>query len=452
MSVVNLSRVLHFTRRAAVFCVLPFNAGAEWNHSLGEIGALKAHIEAGVAAVTMPNTNLGVGRINPETGLSEGDVSWAEISFVPVLGIEFTNGWYGEVSVAGAATFGDGDSGAYTTGGDGEFDLETAFIGWRSDAPENDQSRPVLDLSVGRQTFDVGDGFLIDDGNFDFGDNGGVWLVPRQAFQRTLLARIDYRAVHSDMFFMEADPDNDEPAFAGLNLEYQFTTGHLGVLYFHILDTDNPTIFNARHGMDVLSARVNDVRLPFLPQVAWWGEVTQQTGEGRFGAFDASAWYAEGIYHFDQLPWKPRLSYRYAYFSGDNDFTDATRGDFDPLFYGFDKRGWGTWFQGEVIGGWLLFNNNQRNHLLHLAANPSEALTLGLIGGTFSLAESNYLGTPVTERHFGDEFNIYADWAISDQFFLSAAYALMFPGDGAIEAIGDDEKFHVIEFGLYMHF
>lgn len=49
---------------------------------------------------------------------------------------------------------------------------------------------------------------------------------------------------------------------------------------------------------------------------------------------------------------------------------DHVRRDFDPLFYGFDKRSWGTWFQGEVTGGWLLFNNNQRNHLVHLAATP----------------------------------------------------------------------------------
>lgn len=443
------------TRLALCALAAAVNAGsvqAEWQYSWGPDLTVNARLLAGAAAVTMLGTNLGVGRIDPETGLSEGDPSWGEFQFTPI--VSATAGrWYGEVSVVGANTMGDGDPAAFTSGGDGEFDIENAFIGWRSGDPAQDAERPVFDLSLGRQPLNIGDGFLIDDGNLDAGDNGGVWLVPRQAFQRTLLARFDYRAAHADFFFLESDPDNDEPAFAGLNLEYQFTgQGHLGLLYFQILDADTPTVFAARHGMEVLSARVNDFRLPFWPSLALWGEATQQRGEGREAAFDASAWYAETIYHFDTLPWSPRLSYRYAVFSGDADLTDNRRRDFDPLFYGFDKRGWGTWFQGEVIGGWLLFNSNQRNHLVHLAAFPHETLTVGLIGGTFSLVESNYLGTPVTDRHFGDEFNVYADWVVNEHVFVTGAYAVMFPGDGAIEAIGDDENFHIFEVGVYFTF
>ncbi len=434
----------------------PLLLSAEWHYAPHENLTFTGTLNAGIAGVTTPGANLGTGRLNPQTGASEGDATWGEADVMPVIGVS-AGGWYGEISAVGAVTVGDGDPGGYTTGGDGEIDLETAYLGWRSGDASADAARPVIDLSLGRQALNIGDGFLIDDGNFDFGDNSGVWLVPRQAFQRTLLARVDYRAVHTDLFFLEADPDNDEPALAGLNLEYQFdsiaeATGHLGLLYFHILDADQPTLFGPRQGMEVLSARINDFRLPFLPQVGWWGEATQQRGAGREARFDASAWYAETIYHFETLPWAPRLSYRYAYFSGDADPNDTLRRDFDPLFYGFDKRGWGTWFQGEVIGGWLLFNSNQRNHLLHLAATPCAPLTVGLIGGTFALVESNYLGTPVVSRHFGDELNLYADWAVNDQIAVSAAYGVMFPGDAAIEAFGDDEKFHVIEMGVYFSF
>ncbi len=430
----------------------PLVLSAEWHYAPYEDLSFTGTLNAGLAGVTTPGANLGTGRRNPQTGASEGDPTWGEADVMPVLGVT-AGAWYGEVSVVGAVTVGDGDPGGFTTGGDGEFDLETAYIGWRSGDASADLERPVFDLSLGRQALNIGDGFLIDDGNFDFGDNSGVWLVPRQAFQRTLLARIDYRAMHTDLFFLEADPDNDEPALAGINLEYQFeTTGHLGLLYFHILDADPPTLFSPRQGMDVLSARINDFRLPWLPQVSWWGEATQQRGAGREARFDASAWYAETIYHFETLPWAPRLSYRYAYFSGDANSNDTLRRDFDPLFYGFDQRGWGTWFQGEVIGGWLLFNSNQRNHLIHLAATPCAPLTVGIIGGTFALAESNYLGTPVVARHFGDELNLYADWTVNDQIAVSAAYGVMFPGAAAIEAFGDDEKFHVIEVGVYFSF
>ena len=408
-----------------------------------------AGLRAGVAAVTMINANLGLGQVDFQTRERNGDPTWSEASLTPYVGFASLQGWYGDVSVVGGATFFDGDAARFARGGDGSADIEVARLGWRSGAASEDQERLVVDLSFGRQTLDIGDGFLIDDGNFDLRNDGAIWLVPRQAFQRSLVARLDYRALHSDLFFLEADPDSDEPAFAGGNLEYQFSRGgHAGVLYMHFIDTDTPRLLGAREGMDVISARINDLRLATLPQVGWWAEATRQFGDGRFGRFNASAWYGEAVYHFEQLPWRPRLSYRYAFFSGDANPHDRVRHDFDPLFYGFDKRGWGTWYQGEVIGGWLLFNNNQRNHLVHLAANPRANVTVGIIGGRFELVEDNYRGVPVTDRHFGDELNLYAEWAINSNMFLSGGYGVMFPGQGAAQGIGDDETFHLFEMGL----
>ena len=79
--------------------------------------------------------------------------------------------------------------------------------------------------------------------------------------------------------------------------------------------------------MQIASVRVNDWRLPAFPQIGWWGELAHQFGEGRSTHFDALAWYVEGMYHFDGLPWRPRLSYRYAWFSGDANLGDHTRRD-----------------------------------------------------------------------------------------------------------------------------
>jgi hypothetical protein len=412
---------------------------------------LRGTLQLGAAAIAQENANFGRGRVHFLTGKTTGDPVWGELHIEPGLAFTHNAGVYGEVSVVGARTFGNGDPAGFASGGDGKFDVDNAVLGWRSGDPNDDMAHPIVDFSLGRQTVDVGDGFLIDDGNFDFGNESGVWLLPRQSFQRTLRARLDYRAWYADAFFLEADPDNEEPALAGGNLEYQLAGGgHIGLLGFHILDADRPVLFGARDGMNVISARINDLRLRQLPQVGWWGEATRQFGDGRFGRIDSSAWYAEAIYHFDEWPWQPRLSYRFAYFSGDADPFDATRRDFDPLFYGFDKRGWGTWFQGEVTGGWLLFNNNQRNHLARLTFAPHARFTWGLIGATFELVEDNYRGVPVATRHFSDEFNIFADWLITDQVFITGAYAVAFPGVGAAQAIGDDDPFHVLEIGVYV--
>lgn len=429
---------------------------AEWITTVGPDIGVGGTVDLSFAGIGNWGTNLGTGRVNPNTDASEGDPTFGEGYIEP--GLTFSRAFesgqelYGELSTVAAVTVGDGDPLGFTAGGDGSIDLEKASIGWRSGSLEDAANRAVCDLSIGRQEFDVGDGWLIDDGNFDAGDDGAAWLLPRQAFRRTLIGRMDYRAVHVDAFFLEADRDQENTAIAGSNLEYRIGEGHLGLLYFEVVDSDVPNLYAARDGMETLSVRANDFRLPTLADLAFHAEYTRQMGSGDDGDFDAEAWYGEVGYTFSTLPWSPTLSYRYSYFSGDADPTDFTRREFEPLFYGFDKRGWGTWFQGEVVGGWLLFNANQKNHYVHLSATPNDQWTVGVMGFAFDLAESNYLGTPVTDDHFGEELNLYADWSVSDNLVLSLAYGVFSPGQAAIEGVGDDENFHTLEGAIYLSF
>ena len=83
------------------------------------------------------------------------------------------------------------------------------------------------------------------------------------------------------------------------------------------------------------------------------------------------------------------------------------------MFYDY-SRGWGTWVQGEITGEYLLFNSNQVNHMVHLAAFPT------------------------------DEINLYVDWTLNDNVWLGALYGAALPGDAAEEAFGDDEPFHLL--------
>lgn len=429
---------------------------AEWSATLGPEIRAGATLQMGFGAFGNWGTNFGVGRLNPNTGVPEGDANYGEAYIEPAVTLSRSSAEFGEIygqaSTVAAVTLGAGDPMSLASGGDGGIDLETAYVGWRSGQPEDAVSRPVFDISAGPREFDVGDGFLIDDGNFDRRDDGAVWLLPRQAFRRAYIGRMDYRAVHADAFLLEGDPDQDKTAIAGANLQYRIGEGHVGILFFEVVDSGAPALFAARDGMETLSLRANDVRWQGAPNLAVHAEYTRQSGEGEDRDFDAEAWYGEVGYTFAALPWSPTLSYRYGYFSGDPDPTDGTRRDFDPFFYGFDKRGWGTWFQSEIGGGWFMFNANQQNHYTHLSATPNETLKIGIIGVTYDLAEPNYFGTPVSDEHFGDEFNAYADWAISQRVFVVMAYGLMFPGQAAREAVGDDEVFHTLEAAMYLHF
>jgi hypothetical protein len=411
-------------------------------------------LEAAIGGFLTRGTNFGAGRIDVRTEEPTGEADWGEGYIKPVVSAEFptpaTGTLYGGLSGIASATVGDGDAAGFTHSGDGGAAVETAFLGWRSGRLFAEPwGEDVLDLSYGRQEFQVGDGFLILDGNLDQFEKGTYWLAPRLAFQQAGLVRINTEPVRADLFYLDSDRHQDHTKLAGINLEYK-TSGTLGLMYFHVLDSGTPTTFGARDGMDVLSVRVNELTFPALPNLSLWGEYVSEQGGGRDGDVDARAWYLEGQYSFAEWAWSPTLSYRYASFSGDPDPDDDRRQDFDPFFYGW-SRGWGTWFQGEVTGEYLLFNSNQLNHMLHLSLQPAESLSVGAIAYRFNLDTNNYYSTPVSDRHFDDEINLYLEWTLTEQLSITAAYGIAFPGTAAKERFGD-ERFQVVELAAYLSF
>jgi hypothetical protein len=218
-------------------------------------------------------------------------------------------------------------------------------------------------------------------------------------------------------------------------------------MYFQIVDVDSG--FEAdtpRDGMQVATLRLNDLRLPAHQDLGIHAQYAHEFGHGENVDFDAQAFYVEPFYEFSTLPWTPTLAYRFAWFSGDADPDDDERRDFDPLFYDY-SRGWGTWVQGEITGEYLLFNSNQVNHMVHLAAYPTDEIGIGALYFHFDLEEKNYFGTPVGERDFADEVNLYVDWTLNDNVYLGALYGVAFPGDAAEEVFSDADPFQL--FSVY---
>jgi hypothetical protein len=70
---------------------------------------------------------------------------------------------------------------------------------------------------------------------------------------------------------------------------------------------------------------------------------------------------------------KPEVSYRYAFFGGDDPGTSDNEA-FDPLFLGFS--GWGAWWQGEIMAVLPLQLNNI-SHQLRVHLSPVEPLSCG---------------------------------------------------------------------------
>ncbi|GAB4273777.1 MAG: alginate export family protein [Deferrisomatales bacterium] len=407
--------------------------------------ALGLNLQLAAGYFNTDNTNFGAG-VDGAGEPGNTDVNWSEGYVKPGVDLSYTTPaagtFYGAWTLVGSGTRQDGDA-LGTTGGHPEhFDQEHLFAGWRSGDLFPGLGTDALDVSFGQRELQVGDGFLIWDGTFDFDDRGAYWLAPHLAFKRAGLVRLQTQPVGGELFYLKSDHSQGHTELVGANVEYRSEAlGTAGAMYLNVLDSD----FDTRDGMQVLDLRAQGT--PLAP----WGvkdlflsfEYVYERNRDSAADLDATAWYLEGGYTLSALPWSPSLSYRYSRFSG-SEPGSADVEDFDPLFYGF-SRGWGTWYMGEVTGEYLLFNSNEEVHMVHLSGSPTDSLGVGAVYYKFLLNEKQYYGTAVSDDEFADEVNVYADWAVNDRLWVSGVFAVAYPGDGAKSAFGASENYTLFE-------
>lgn len=350
---------------------------------------------------------------------------------------------YANLSGVGAIQRWDGElSGQFGDGSESNTSKELANIGF---------SNKLLDISFGAQDFMVGDGFLLGDGNFDTARNDGTyWAAPHTAWDKSTILRLNTNPIRADLFWIEADEDSFEQAYAGVNAEYALPEegGSLAVMYFNVVDDDgsgdnsitgSDTILSGNKGAEYLSFRANNIAVPSIDNLTFHGEYARLGGEHDESdlKYDADAWYLELNYNFAEVTWTPVLSYRYSSFSGDDLSTSKNEGFAIPN-YGIG-RDWDTWFQGEITGEYHLFNNNQNTHLIKLKAYPDEQWAVALYYLNFTLAENHWYGTPTTSDDWADEVNITLEYYPTDDLYVFGALAWSTPGDAAKEMLGDDD-------------
>jgi hypothetical protein len=386
---------------------------------------------------------------NAEGLIGEDTDGWGEFGVTP--GLE------GELSLNGAGTLRARVSGVYTTTQIGldaagsnfddrrphEITLEDAWIGWKSGGLLPALGEDAIDLSVGSQPYELGTGFLFNDGGSDGGSRGAYWLALRQAFLLTAIARLKTGAFLAEgMYLRPNDSPDSSTHVAGLNLEWSFgERATLGAGYWNVYDSDD----ERRDGLHVFDLRFDSS--PWkdggpLPGLRLLGELVHESNGERN---DSWGGYLEAGYDFPGAPWKPYLSYRYAHFSGDDG--EGRNTAFDPLFYGFHD--WGTWYLGEIVGIYVASNRNTHAHTLRVRAQPSDAITANLLYYFFRLDEfqSQIVPRPPTQpraaliqdRDLAHEVDVLVDWEVNDHLALSAAAAVLVPLAGAEDFFRDDE-------------
>jgi len=348
----------------------------------------------------------------------------------------FSGSWqiFGKISAAGERTFGApptlvGEAAS-------SFEVDDLYLGLRSGKLLGGLDENALEFTVGRVPYQIGHGYLVWDGTVEGGTRGGYWSNIRRAFAFASIGRFKTGPHTLEAFYLVRDelPEATTGSrVAGFNYEValgEATT--LGATYLRgFAHADKkPT----RDGLNVYNLRAFTAPLSSLPGLSFEVEFAYEHNRD---LLSSTSWTFQGGYEFD-VAWKPRLSYRYAFFQGDDPATSRSEA-FDPLFLGFYD--WGTWWQGEIAGEYLVSNSNLISHQVRLHVAPAESFSMGLIFYRFHLDQPASLKPEVTSSNLLSELDWYADWKPNQHFTFSFIAAWAKPGEAVAQAYGATADF-----------
>jgi hypothetical protein len=398
----------------------PTPAPAEEERSTGlpKKGNWTFNLDAGLGGFGFANSLYTDVRPDPSGNLGD---NWAESFVKPALSASFGLGQselYGKISAVGERTFSSAPS---LVGEDASsFKIEDGYLGWRS-GKSIGGSENLLDFTVGRSQYKIGHGMLLWDGAGEGGSRGGFWSNARKAWEYAAIGRLKPKNHTVEVFYLDRDevPENDtRTRLWGANYELavgEESTFGASYLKFYADPLKKPL----RDGMDVYNARAYTAPFKSLPGLAFELEYAYEQNRD---LLKSNAFTVQAGYEMSKVAWKPRLSYRYAYFEGDDPATPTNEG-FDMLFPGFYD--WGTWWQGEIAGEYFISNSNMISHQVRLHLTPSESASGGLIAYLFKLDKLPVNDPPFTSKDVAFELDGYCDWKLNKTFTVSfvAAYA-----------------------------
>jgi len=341
--------------------------------------------------------------------------------------------FYGKVSVVGERTYG---SAPELYGPDvSSFSPDDAYVGWQSGNSVG-SSENLIDVSAGRLPFQLGHGMLLYDGAAEGGSRGGYWTNARKAFAFGALGRVKPGPHKIELFYLDKDDLNENDTGTrlwGANYELTGKQTTVGLTYMHFWAHQD--VKPGRDGLDVFDVRADSAPIPDVPDLSFQFEyAAERNGD----VLHSNAWNLLGAYEFSTLPWKPKLSYRYASFEGDKPNTTANEA-FDPLLPGFSD--WGSWWQGEIAGEYFLSNSNLLSHQFRAHVTPNDKIGGGLIFYDFRIDQPGSYGPTVTDDHAAFEGDLYVDWKATKNVIVSVVGAFADPGTAVQQLTGRTKVF-----------
>jgi hypothetical protein len=507
-----MSRMLHCKARMTLVTAMAMGIGTAQAHQMlyDQDGyKLAVGIEAGLGGFVVGNVDTGAGNINTNAPL-EGPFppsvrrttrDWFEGFGKPFLELEtpfFDFGHsYALVSMVGALTRGNGDAlsslapqaaRSTTSNAPQHAALEDAVIGWHSGSLFADSlGEDAIELSGGRQSFVLGDAFLIGTGVANGFGRAALYLQPRASFDNVALLKLNLSPVRARLFNLENRVNQDlmrgfdqpKSQFFGLDLalfeasvaepsppkagEKQAPKAALAVQttrakkdvpdlwtagfeFFHFYDADSTpetfsfppgepspalSFYGNRKGLNVYSGYLAGSFLKFDPNILLYSQFALERNDAVDRRVKAAAWYVEPGYRFSMLPWTPQLNLRYAHFSGDPNPQDRIKGSYDPLFNTGGNRGFGCWFLGEIFGQYISANTNLNLEMAHLKFSPLDTLDTGVLYYNFHFDQPAQFNNPlITSKKAAQEVDFYSVWSATEWLTVTGVLAFAVPGAG----------------------
>ncbi|MFN0190446.1 MAG: alginate export family protein [Aestuariivirga sp.] len=323
--------------------------------------------------------------------------------------------------------------------------LEDAYAGIVGGTTTEKGDRLVVNASIGRQRFSIGDGFLIINSAANGSDRAALQSNPRWASDLLALGQVKYNNTKFEAFYF--DPDelplvDSKTEIVGANLETRLGNQlDLGATFLYVPDSDfgyfTTTGSFSRKGLEVY-----DARLRWQPNPAGMSGpfVAAEAAFQRNSNFDMAAYgfFGEAGYSFADGPWSPTISYRYAQFSGD-DLSTSRFERWDPLFSGGTGE---QWVQG--INHFKVFqDSNLIAHRIQARLRPTPQIELVPQLWLFQAESTTNLGgnpalSFLGSKDLGIEVNMSAKYFMSQNVLIQESVAATFPGEAVEKAFGSD--------------
>lgn len=315
-------------------------------------------------------------------------------------------------------------------------DAYFGVVGGKRISEVRDYSYTVM---YGRKPFILGNGWLIVNTSMNGHDRAALQLNARTAARRLFLAGFRSGGSKGNITgrVFQVRPDelpivDSHTVIDGIDIDYnnnnriQFAAS---VLYVPKSDYNyylpDGTV-HQRKGLWVYNLRAFGNPAQGRPGVFFKTELGYQRNKN----FDmkALAGYARVGYNFANTYGKPSLSYRFAYFPGD-DPGKKHYGRWDALYTGGNGE---QWVQGSNMYK-VVQNSNEITHMLQFVYTPAKKLQTVTQFWLFLADQKNNIGgnpalSVLKSKHYGTELNLTLKYFHSSKWYFHMNSALTFPG------------------------